>query len=329
MTTRLTRLAAEFTDAWATASSSNTAELETLVQSAIAPVQTCLETELALAIKNVEAALTSSFDTWAHSSIKTLNDTVDASIKAIEKKVDALHGSSYGHITKTTLPEFARRLDALEARARPSTPPPANKIDPSNNVTNKTDGVALEENDDDNVDVTTRTRQAWAATRVRNGVDPNPSGPTTAGPPRALYRTGILRNPVVSPYHPLALFFRDHTPLRQTTIPETISGPRSGSRSTTPSAHVTTAEKHPRAVGGAIVSPRHSDCAIHTRSMGASRFDVSHLATPEYHVGMDGTTLLTEDILQDCGYSQIKANVEDVIVYYNDIILVHHKVMEL
>ena len=44
---------------------------------------------------------------------------------------------------------------------------------------------------------------------------------------------------------------------------------------------------------------------------------------------MDGTTTLTEDILQDCGYSQIKANVEDVIVYYNDIILVHHKVMEL
>ena len=83
---RLTRVAAEFTDARATASSSNPAELETLVQSAIAPVQTCLETELALAIKNAEAALTSSFDTWAHSSVKTLNDTVDASIKAIEQR---------------------------------------------------------------------------------------------------------------------------------------------------------------------------------------------------------------------------------------------------
>ncbi len=107
-------------------------------------MQTCLETELALAIKNAEAALTSSFDTWAHSSVKTLNDTVDASIKAIEKKVDTLNGSSYGHITKTTLPEFVCCLDALEARARPSTPPPANKIDPSNDATNKTDGVALE-----------------------------------------------------------------------------------------------------------------------------------------------------------------------------------------
>ena len=63
--------------------------------------------------------------------------------------------------------------------------------------------------------------------------------------------------------------------------------------------------------------------------MGASRFDVIRLATPEYHVGMDGATTLTEDILQDCGYSQIKANVEDVIVCYNNIILVHHKVMEL
>ena len=264
--------------------------------------------------------MTSSFDTWAHSSVKTLNDTVDASIKAIEKKVDALHSSSYGHITKTTLPEFARRLDALKARARPSTPPPADKIDPSDDVTNKTAGVALGENDDDNVDVTTRTRQAWAATRARNGVDPNPSGPTTAGPPRASYTApagsgrGFLRNPVVSPYRPSAPSFREHTPLRQTTIPETMRGPRLGSRSTTPPAHVTTAEHHPRVVGGAIISPRHSDRAIHARSMGASRFDVIRLATPEYHVGMDGATTLMEDILQDCGYSQIKANVEDVIV---------------
>jgi hypothetical protein len=63
--------------------------------------------------------------------------------------------------------------------------------------------------------------------------------------------------------------------------------------------------------------------------MGASRFDVIRLATPEYHIDMNGNDTLTEDILQDCGYSQIKANVDDVMVCYNDIILVHHKVMEL
>ena len=44
---------------------------------------------------------------------------------------------------------------------------------------------------------------------------------------------------------------------------------------------------------------------------------------------MDGCTLLTEDVLQDCGYSHIKASVEDVVVCYNDIILVHNKVREL
>jgi len=89
-----------------------------------------------------------------------------------------------------------------------------------------------------------------------------------------------------------------------------------------------TATTH-RVVGGPIVSPRHSDRAIHARSMGASRFDVIRLATPEYHIGMDGTDNLTEDTLQDCGYSTIKATVDDVMVCYNDIILVHHKVMEL
>ena len=76
-------------------------------------------------------------------------------------------GSSYGHLTKTTLPKIARRLDALDDRARTLTPPPADKIgpsadkiDPSDNDTNKTDGVALEETNDASVDVTTCTRQA-------------------------------------------------------------------------------------------------------------------------------------------------------------------------
>ena len=44
---------------------------------------------------------------------------------------------------------------------------------------------------------------------------------------------------------------------------------------------------------------------------------------------MDGCDSLTDAILQDCGYATIKASVEDVVVCYNDIILVHHKVREL
>jgi hypothetical protein len=58
---------------------------------------------------------------------------VKALLEAFERRIDALHDSSYKHLTKTTLPEFARRLDALEACA---TPDPATNID---NVTHARD----------------------------------------------------------------------------------------------------------------------------------------------------------------------------------------------
>ena len=75
--------------------------------------------------------------------------------------------------------------------------------------------------------------------------------------------------------------------------------------------------------------PRHSNCAMHAFSLGASRFDVICLAMPEYHIHMDGYESLMEDIFRDCGYAHIKACVEDVVVCYNDIIMVHHKITEL
>jgi hypothetical protein len=65
--------------------------------------------------------------------VTTLNDKVAESIKAFEKKINALNGSSYGHLTKTTLPEFAHQIDALEACAWPSTTIPTDKVDPSDN----------------------------------------------------------------------------------------------------------------------------------------------------------------------------------------------------
>jgi hypothetical protein len=81
--------------------------------------------------------------------------------------------------------------------------------------------------------------------------------------------------------------------------------------------------------GGAIVSPWHSNQAKHSQSLGASHFDVIPLAEWDYHIGMDGVEHLTNKLIRDCGNSCIKASVEDVVVCYNDIIMVHHKVREL
>ena len=122
----------------------------------------------------------------------TLTDNVAESIKAFEKKIDALHGSSYRHLTKTTLPEFARRIDALEARNRPATTFPTDKVDPSDNANVSARGNAIADNDndafnrrrraaaadvDDSLDANTRSRNAWATTRARNdGLDPAPMG---------------------------------------------------------------------------------------------------------------------------------------------------------
>jgi hypothetical protein len=81
--------------------------------------------------------------------------------------------------------------------------------------------------------------------------------------------------------------------------------------------------------GGSIVSPRHSNRAMHARTLGASRFDIIKLATKEYHVSMDGVSTLSEKLIQECGYRTVKATVEDVVVCFNDIIMVHHRMRKL
>jgi hypothetical protein len=53
------------------------------------------------------------------------------------------------------------------------------------------------------------------------------------------------------------------------------------------------------------------------------------MAKRDYHIGMDDVKHLTNKLIQDCGYSRIKASVEDVVVCYNDIMMVHHKVCKL
>ena len=68
---------------------------------------------------------------------------------------------------------------------------------------------------------------------------------------------------------------------------------------------------------------------MHARTLGASRFDVMTLASKGYHSGMDGVDDLTERFIHDCGYGIVKATVEDVVVCFNDIIMVHRKVQDL
>jgi len=164
-----------------------TPDFTTLVQSVIEPVTASMDLSLALAIKTAETAIKSSFDTL----VTTLNNNVAESIKAFEKKIDALHGSSYGHLTKTTLPEFARQINALEARNRPAMTISTDKVDPSDNanVGARGDATADVDNSLDATTPTTPNRNVWAATRAGNeGLDPAPTdttpGTTTpAGPP--------------------------------------------------------------------------------------------------------------------------------------------------
>jgi hypothetical protein len=79
--------------------------------------------------------------------------------------------------------------------------------------------------------------------------------------------------------------------------------------------------------GGPIVSPWQGDCGGQARRLGASRFDIVCLATPDYHISTHGVTVLTHAILVKCGYNQITSS--DVVTCHNNIIAVHCRVREL
>ena len=122
-----TRLDALADDIRAIPNPPDPADLHTLIQATLDPLKnslsTTMEETVALATATAEAAIRSSFDHTA----TTLNERVTQSLEAFDKRIDALHGSTYGHLKKTTLPEFARRLDALEAQGLArglGTPPP-------------------------------------------------------------------------------------------------------------------------------------------------------------------------------------------------------------
>ena len=80
---------------------------------------------------------------------------------------------------------------------------------------------------------------------------------------------------------------------------------------------------------GPIVSPCHSDRAMHARTLGASRFDIIKLACAHDHSEMDGIPSLDNASIQKCGYGHVKHSVEDVVICFKDIILVHKRVCKL
>ena len=102
--------------------------LPTFIQSALDPLETSLSTKVTekvtetmnLATATAETTIRTSFDL----SATELTNRVNTSLATFEKRIDALHGSTYGHLTKTTLPALSRQLDALEAHATPAPPPP-------------------------------------------------------------------------------------------------------------------------------------------------------------------------------------------------------------
>ena len=74
-------------------------------------------------------------------------------------------------------------------------------------------------------------------------------------------------------------------------------------------------------------------CSIKYRKMGkhpSIHEQASSMTLGKFdHAGMDGVDVLTECFIQDCGYGIVKATVEDVVVCFNDIIMIHRKVRDL
>ena len=80
--------------------------------------------------------------------------------------------------------------------------------------------------------------------------------------------------------------------------------------------------------GGAIVSPRASDCKRIAREWKTSHYDIAHLASPRYHGNDEGVMVLTEKFICNCGYNSFSPeSMEEVLFCYNDIMMVHRKVI--
>ncbi len=81
-------------------------------------------------------------------------------------------------------------------------------------------------------------------------------------------------------------------------------------------------------MGGAIVSPRASNRERIARERKTSRYHIANLATPLYHGNDKGVMVLTEKLICDCGYNSFSPeSMEEVLFCYNDIMMVHQKVV--
>ena len=79
-----------------------------------------------------------------------------------------------------------------------------------------------------------------------------------------------------------------------------------------------------------ITSPRVGDREQYAQDRQLSRFDITGLATKDYHGGFDGVDDLTIPFLHECGYNSFAPEPEapeDVLICYRDIQLVHCKVL--
>ena len=98
-------------------------DLHALIHTVLGPLETSLTTKVIdtvnLATATAEKTIRTSFDQTA----TDLSNRVTVSLEEFEKQINALHGSTYGHLKKTTLPEFSRCLDALEAHTSPYNAP--------------------------------------------------------------------------------------------------------------------------------------------------------------------------------------------------------------
>jgi hypothetical protein len=175
------------------------------------------------------------------------------------------------------------------------------------------------------LDVNARTRLAYDNARALNL--PYYAGPHHT-PSRAPAATRHNTSPVRNTYP-------RRQPLQQTTLPETFGHKRRpgvptpvDTSSGKPGAERGSGGNRPIA-GGSLISPRHHDWDLCARTLGVSRFDVIKLACSKYHIGRDGVTILTNDILEARCFAQVTATLEDVMMCYNHIILAHRKIIEL
>jgi hypothetical protein len=81
-------------------------------------------------------------------------------------------------------------------------------------------------------------------------------------------------------------------------------------------------------MGGHIVSPHDSDHERIAWERKTSRYDIVNLATPRYHGNDKGVMVLSEKFICNCGYNSFSPeSMEEVLFCYNDIMMVHQKVI--